>query len=73
MFKISRIFCVGTVPASKVMVMGMAARIHKLPSSRAGKNSEPNRLPKMAQTNKKTAPMPTMKRRFLSDQCRAGV
>ena len=70
---ISRILLTIGMPASSDMVGGMVARIHKLPSSSVGRNSEPRRDPTNPDTTRKISPIATVNFRWASDQRSTGV
>ena len=71
--RISRILRVASVPASSEMVGGIEARIQKLPSSSAGRNSLPSRLAASVEIARKIAPTITASFTLPSAQRSTGV
>ena len=53
----SRICATVSMPASRLMVGGITARIHILPSSSLGRNSVPRRAPSTPHTTRNAAPI----------------
>jgi hypothetical protein len=70
--RISRIRVTDGIAASSEMVGGIDARIHRLPSSSAGRNSVPRRGASIAVKMRNAIPNATISLRWVSEKCRAG-
>ena len=70
--RISRMRSTTGMPASSEIVGGIVARIHRLPSSRVGRNSPPSRGASTPATARNATPIATTIARCDNAQCRTG-